>query len=146
VATAPETPGAIRPVLTSARTVTRTGYMAAKVTGGTAWKILLAGAILALVGGVMATRGMMVVGLTGTIVALVGLYLIVLGAWELHRGVLGALLAVTTLALLASLTLHWTRFELWGNGQNLSSGLIPRDVLPWLSSTWWGWPSSAASS
>jgi patatin-related protein len=135
---APETPGAIRPVLTSARTVTRTGYMATKVTGGTAWKILLAGAVLALVGGLMATQGMMVVGLTGTVVALVGLYLIVLGAWGLHRGVLGALLAVTGLALLASLTLHWTRFELWGTGKNINSGLIPRDVLPWLSSTWWG--------
>jgi patatin-related protein len=135
---APETPGAIRPVLTTARTVTRTGYMAAKVTGGTAWRILLAGVILALVGGVMATQGMMVVGLTGTIVALVGLYLIVLGAWELHRGVLGALLAVTIVALLASLTLHWTRFELWGTGKNINSGLVPRTILPWLSSTWWG--------
>jgi patatin-related protein len=135
---APETPGAIRPVLTTARTVTRTGYMAAKVTGGTAWKILVAGAVLALVGGVLATQGMMVVGLTGTIVALVGLYLIVLGAWELRRGVLGALLAVTVVALLASLTLHWMRFELWGTGKNINSGLLPRDVLPWLSSTWWG--------
>src|SRR5262249_58016505 len=55
---APETPGAIRPVLTTARTVTRTGYRATKVTGGTAWKILLAGAVLALVGGVKATHGM----------------------------------------------------------------------------------------
>jgi patatin-related protein len=135
---APETPGAIRPVLTSARTVTRTGYMVTKVTGGTAWKTLLAGAVLALVGGVMATQGMMVVGLTGTIVALVGLYLIVLGAWEFRRGALGALVAVTVVALVASLTLHWTRFELWGTGKTSSSGLVPRDVLPWLSSTWWG--------
>jgi hypothetical protein len=135
---APETPGAIRPVLTTARTVTRTGYMAAKVTGGTAWKILVAGVILALVGGVMATQGMMVVGLTGTIVALVGLYLIVLGAWEVRPGALGALLAVTVVAVLASLTLHWTRFELWGDGKNINSGLVPRTVVPWLSSTWWG--------
>ena len=34
VATAPEAPGAVRPVLTSARTITRTGYQATKVTGG----------------------------------------------------------------------------------------------------------------
>jgi hypothetical protein len=135
---APETPGAIRPVLTTARTVTRTGYMAAKVTGGTTWKILLAGVILALFGGVMATQGMMVVGLTGTIVALVGLYLIVLGAWEIRPGVLGALLAVTVVALVASLTLHWTRSELWGDGKNINSGLVPRTVVPWLSTTWWG--------
>jgi hypothetical protein len=41
-------------------------------------------------------------------------------------------------ALVASLTLHWTRFELWGTGKNINSGLVPRTVLPWLSSTWWG--------
>ena len=36
VATAPEAPGAVRPVLSSARTVTRTGYQATKVTGAAA--------------------------------------------------------------------------------------------------------------
>jgi patatin-related protein len=139
--TAPETPGAIRPVLTSARTITRTGYMATRVTGGVAWKTLLAGVALAVVGGVMATQGMMVIGLTGTIVALVGLYLIALGAWGLHRGVLGALIAITALAVPALLTIHWTRFELWGTtpaNQNKASGLVPRDVLPWLRNSWWG--------
>ena len=44
ITAAPETPGALRPVLTTARTVTRTGYMATKVTGGSGWKTLLAGA------------------------------------------------------------------------------------------------------
>jgi patatin-related protein len=138
VTAAPETPGAIRPILTSARTITRTGYMATKLTGGTAWKTLLAGAVLAVVGSVMATQGMMAVGLTGTIVALVGLYLIALGAWGIHRGVLGALIAITALAIPALLTLHWMRTELWGTGQASNSGLVPRDVLPWLRSSWWG--------
>jgi len=137
VATAPEAPGAVRPVLTSARTITRTGYMATKVTGGAAWKTLLAGILLAMVGGVMATQGMIVVGLTGTIIALVGLYLIALGAWGIHRGVLGALIAITAIALPALLILHWVRIELWGTGQDSTSGLVPRDVLPWLRSSWW---------
>ena len=136
IATAPEAPGAVRPVLTSARTVTRTGYMAAKVTGGTAWKTLLAGVVLAVVGGVLATQGMIVVGLTGTIIALVGLYLVALGAWGIHRGVLGALIAITALALPALLTLHWVRVELWGTEKS-TSGLVPRDVLPWLRDSWW---------
>ena len=137
VATAPEAPGAVRPVLTSARTITRTGYMATKVTGGAAWKTLVAGILLAVVGGVLATQGMIVVGLTGTIVALVGLYLIALGAWGIHRGVLGALIAITAIALPALLILHWVRIELWGTGQDSTSGLVPRDVLPWLRSSWW---------
>ena len=138
VATAPEAPGAVRPVLTSARTVTRTGYMATKITGGAAWKSLLAGILLAVVGGVMATQGMIAVGLTGTIIALVGLYLIALGAWGLHRGALSAVIAITGLVLVGSLTLHWVRAELWGTGQNSNSGLVPRDILPWLRSSWWG--------
>jgi patatin-related protein len=137
VATAPEAPGAVRPVLASARTVTRTGYLATNVTGGRAWVTLLAGVLLAVIGGVLATQGMMAVGLTGSIIALVGLYLIVLGAWGIHRGALTALAIVTALAIPALLTLSWARTELWGNGKDSASGLVPRDVLPWLRDSWW---------
>jgi len=133
ITTAPETPGALRPVLTSARTVTRTGYMATKVTGGSGWKTLLIGVALAVIGGAMATQGLIVVGVTGTIVALVGLYLIALGAWGIHRGLLGALIAITALALAGSLTLAWVRRQIWS-----STGLVPKHVLPWLQSAWWG--------
>ena len=138
ITAAPETPGALRPVLTTARTVTRTGYMATKVTGGSGWKTLLAGLVLAVVGGVMATQGLIAIGLTGTIIALVGLYLIALGAWGIHRGLLGALIAITTLAVVGSLTLAWVRTQIWGTARNSNSGLVPRDVLPWLRSSWWG--------
>jgi hypothetical protein len=133
ISAAPEAPGSVRPVLASARTVTRTGYMATKVTGGSGWKTLLAGVALAVIGGVLATQGLVVVGVTGTIVALVGLYLIALGAWGIHRGLLGALIAITALALAGSLTLAWVRSKIWGG-----TGLVPKHVLPWLQSTWWG--------
>ena len=137
VATAPEAPGAVRPVLASARTITRTGYQATKVTGGSGWRTLLVGVVLAAVGVVMATQGMIAIGLTGTIVALVGAYLIALGAWGIHRGALTALAAITALAVPALLTLSWVRTQLWGTGQDSKSGLVPRDVLPWLRTNWW---------
>jgi predicted acylesterase/phospholipase RssA len=137
-ATAPEMPGAVRPVLASARTVTRTGYLATKVTGGSGWKTLLIGVVLAVVGGVMATQGLIAVGVTGTVVALVGLYLIALGAWGIHRGLLGALTAITALALAGSLTLTWVRNQIWGITPKGSTGLVPKHVLPWLQSNWWG--------
>jgi patatin-related protein len=137
VATAPEAPGAVRPVLSGARTVTRTGYLATKVTGGNAWLTLLAGVLIAVIGVVMATQGMLVVGLSGAIVALVGAYLIALGAWGIHRGLLTAIGVFTAIALPALLIWHWVRFELWGNGKDLSSGWFPRDVLPWLRDNWW---------
>ena len=138
VAVAPEAPGAVRPVLASARTVTRTGYQATRVTGGSGWKTLLVGVLLVVIGVVLATQQMMVVGLTGTIMALVGAYLIALGAWGIHRGVLGALVAITALALPVLLTLSWVRTQLWGDGKDSASGLVPRDVLPWLRTAWWG--------
>jgi hypothetical protein len=137
VATAPEAPGAVRPVLTSARTITRTGYQATKITGGSGWKTLVAGVILAVIGIVMATQGMLAIGLTGAIVALVGAYLIALGAWGIHRGALTAIVAITALALPALLILSWVRTQIWGTGKDTNSGWVPRDVLPWLRDNWW---------
>jgi hypothetical protein len=137
VATAPEAPGAVRPVLASARTVTRTGYLATKVTGGSGWKTLLVGVLLAVVGVVMATQGTIAIGLTGTIVALVGAYLIALGAWGIHKGALTAIAAITALAVPALLVFSWVRTQIWGDGKHATSGWVPRDVLPWLRDNWW---------
>jgi patatin-related protein len=137
LATAPETPPSIRPVLTSARTVTRTGYRATQVTGGSPLKMLIVGLVLAVIGSVLATQGMIIVGMTGTIIALIGLYLVALGAWGLHRGLLGAIIGITTLALIAALTLAWVRKFLWGDGAK-TAGWVPGHVIPWLRTTWWG--------
>ena len=135
--TAPEAPRAVRPILTSARSVTRTGYLATKAVGGKGRNTLLAGVALAIVGIVLASAGWVVVGLTGTIIALVGLYLIAVGAWGIHRGLLGALIGFTALLLVGALTLPWVRTELWGTNGSSKAGLVPRDVLPWLRGTWW---------
>jgi len=137
LATAPEAPPSIRPVLTSARTVTNTGYRATQVTGGSARTMLAIGIVLAIVGGALATQGVMIVGVTGAIIALAGLYLIALAAWGLQRGLLWAIAGITALALIASLTLAWVRKVLWGDGGK-TLGWIPGHILPWLRSTWWG--------
>ena len=135
VATAPEAPGAVRPVLSSARTVTRTGYLATKATNGSGWITLLAGVVLAVIGVVLATQGMLAVGLSGTIIALVGAYLIALGAWGIHKGALTAIVVFTGLALLGLLTIHGVRIWLWGKDNN--GGQVPKHVLPWLRDNWW---------
>lgn len=138
ISVAPEVPRAVRPVLTSARAVTRTGYLATKATGGSGWKTLVAGLIMAVIGGLLATQGAVVVGLTGTVILLTGLYLIALGAWGIHRGLLGAIIAITALLLVGSTALPWARTEIWGSSGNSKSGIVPRDMLPWLRSSWWG--------
>ncbi len=112
--------------------MTRTGYLATKAIGGNGLKTLLAGLALAIVGIVLATQGTVIVGLTGTVLALTGLYLIALGAWGIHRGLLGALIAFTALLAVGALTLPWVRTELWGKNGSAKDGLVPRDVLPWL--------------
>ena len=127
---APEVPKSIRPILTSARGVTRTGYRATKAVGGKSRNILLVGLGLAIVGIVLATQGTVVIGLTGTVIALVGLYLIALGAWGIRRGVLGAVIAVTAVVAVGALTLRWVRTELWGTNGSAKNGWVPRDVLP----------------
>ena len=134
---APELPKPIRPILTGARTVTRTGYLATKAIGGNGTKTLLVGLALAIVGIVLATQGTVIIGLTGTIAALIGLYLIALGAWGIHRGLLGALITATALLTVGALTLPWVRTQLWGKNGDTKDGLVPRDVLPWLRGTWW---------
>ena len=124
--TAPEAPKTVRPILTSARSVTRTGYLATKAVGGSGRNTLLAGVALAIVGIVLASAGWVVVGLTGTVIALVGLYLIAVGAWGIHRGLLGALIGFTALLLVGALTLPWVRTELWGTNGNSKAGLVPQ--------------------
>ena len=137
VATAPEAPGAVRPVLASARTVTRTGYQATKVTGGSGWMTLLAGVLLAVIGVVLATQGMMAVGLTGSIIALVGALPDRSGRLghpprrphrprRHHRAGLPG-------AAHAALGAH----RAVGQRQGQQQRLVPRDVLPWLRDSWW---------
>ena len=134
---APEAPRAIRPILTSARNVTWTGYRATKAFGGNSRTTLLAGVALAIVGIVLASAGTVVIGLPGTVVALVGLYLIALGAWGIGRGLLGALAGFTALLAVGALALRWVRTELWGRNGSARDGLIPSHVLPWLRDSWW---------
>ena len=138
ISVAPEMPRAVRPVLTSARAVTRTGYLATKATGGSGWKTLVAGLVMGVVGGLLATQGAVVVGLTGTVILLAGLYLIAVGAWGIHRGLLGAIIAFTAIVLVGCTALPWGRTEIWGTSGNSKSGLVPGHVLPWLRSSWWG--------
>jgi hypothetical protein len=131
-----EVPSPIRRGLRMLRTTTRTGYLAVAATGG-GKKAVLAGLVIAIIGGVLATQGAIVIGVPGTVLALAGMYLIALGAWGIRRGLLSALIAITSLGLIGSLTLAWVRRQLWGTGQD-GTGLVARDVLPWLRSAWWG--------
>ena len=89
----------------------------------------------------------MVIGLTGTVVALVGLYLIALGAWGIRRGVLGAVIAVTAVVAVGALALRWVRTELWGTNGAPRTGGSRATSCPGCATTGGpGWPCWAAPS
>jgi hypothetical protein len=79
---------------------------------------------------------MIIVGMTGTIIALTGLYRHV---WRLglSQGFFRAVVGITVLALIGALTLAWVRKFLWGDGAK-PVGWVSGHVTPWLRTTWWG--------
>jgi patatin-related protein len=131
-------PAAIRPLLSTLRTVTLAGYRLVDVlNAGSRWLILL-GAGTATVGGFLAVQNSTLLGLTGTVIALIGLYLIALGAWSLNPRLLAALIGITLAVGAVALCLPWVRDRLYGTSPPAKSGWLGRTVLPWLHASWWG--------
>ena len=131
-------PSALTPLFSTLRTVTLTGYKAVNVTGTTPRRLVFVGVGLTAVGFVLASRQSTVLGFTGGVMMLVGLYLAVFGAWALKRGVLSALAAVTVVAALVVACLPATRNWLLGTAAKPNQGWVVRTVLPWLRNSWWG--------
>jgi patatin-related protein len=130
-------PAVLKPVMTSARTVTLTGYRATGVTGGRARGLIGAGCVLLAAGVVLAIQRAVLLGLTGVVLALTGAYLVVLGTWGVRRRAVPALLAVAFLALLALPWLPFVRDWVFGGaGCPVDSpgcqGYVARRIVPWL--------------
>jgi hypothetical protein len=75
-------PVALKPLMTSARTVTLTGYRATGVTGGRARRLIALGCVLLAAGAILAIQHAILLGFTGVDLALTGAYLVVLGTWK----------------------------------------------------------------
>ncbi|HEX3539192.1 MAG TPA: patatin-like protein [Acidimicrobiales bacterium] len=131
-------PSALTPLFSTLRTVTLTGYRAVNVTGTAPRRMIFGGVGLTAVGFVLASRQSTVLGFTGGVMMLVGLYLAVFGAWSFKRGLLSALAAVTAVAALVIACLPATRDWLLGRENNSNQGWVVRTVLPWLRNSWWG--------
>jgi hypothetical protein len=131
-------PSSIKPLFSGARTVTLTGYKAVDVTGTSPRRMILGGLGLAGAGFVLASRHSTILGFTGSVMMLVGLYLVALGAWSFKRGLLAALGAATAVVAVVALCLPFVRDALLGTTAKPNDGWLVTTVLPWVRRSWWG--------
>ncbi|MFL6163754.1 MAG: patatin-like protein [Jatrophihabitantaceae bacterium] len=131
----PQVPAPIRPLASVLRTVTLAGYRVTDLVNAWPRRMILAGLALLLIGALVATGQSTVFGLTGVLIAAVGGYLLVFGAWQTSRAVLGAVLSATVIGAAASLTVPVVRRGLFGV-RGGEAGWLNGRVL-WLGEQWW---------
>jgi patatin-related protein len=136
VASVSALPGPVKPAVTSVRTLALGGYRVTRAVGG-AWRYLvLVGLGLLVVGIALATQSSDLFGITGLSLTAVGAYCVTVGAWQLTKRLLPALLSVTVVLAVASLATRWVRRRLFATDDPKHLGYVARQ-LKWLQSTWW---------
>jgi patatin-related protein len=138
--TAAKDPTAIKPLLSSLRGITLTGYQATAATKATPRALIGVGLGLIVAGLIVAMTWGSLLGLGGVGACVAGLGLTALGVWGVSRRGLaiygGALLLLVLLAPAFQVTRSW----LYGTDPDFSSGVLsgPITTLPrWLANTWW---------
>jgi patatin-related protein len=127
-------PDALKPALTTLRTVTLGGYHVVSLTKGVARSIIIAGAVLLVLGAAAAIQSATLSGVTGLIMAGTGGYLIALGTWQYSSRLLFALLSLTLVGAVLSLATPVVREWLFGNKD--CPGIVSTNVY-WLGAQWW---------
>jgi hypothetical protein len=127
-------PGALKPPVVTLRTLALGGYRVASLTKGIARWSIIAGAVLLVLGVAAAIQSATAFGVTGLILAGIGSYLVVLGTWQLSSRLPFALLSVTLVLAVFSLTTHPVREWLFGDEKHL--GLAGAHAY-WLGAQWW---------
>ena len=130
-------PATINVVFRTARTTTLTGYRAADFVGFWPRRIIAAGAIIATLGVLLGAQGSAVLGLTGVVLVLAGLYLIAFGVWSTSTRIFGALLALTLVVAVFALAIPATRRFLFGTDDGTDEGWVTEHLVPWMRDRWW---------
>jgi hypothetical protein len=130
-----QVPAAGKPALTTLRTITLGGYRAVNATGGRPRWLVGVGAALMVIGILAAVQQSSVFGLGGVGLALIGAYLIAFGAWQLRGWVLSAIVSLTIVAALATLTSSWVRHRLFGTSAK-DVGWFGKH-MHWVGESWW---------
>jgi hypothetical protein len=135
---AQELPAVLRPAFATLRSMTLLAYRLAKFTGGWPRKVATVGAITLLVGIILAWTKQFVLGLSGLVLILAGVYLLLLIAWRRSKLVTAILRFVAlgiVIAAIIVLFIPRVRDDLFA-----SDGWVNEHVLPWLHDPSWHAP------
>lgn len=127
-------PSVVKPPVATLRTLTLGGYRVVSWTKGVARSIIIAGAVLLVLGTAAAIQSVTVFGVTGLIMAATGSYLVVLGTWQFSSRLLFVLLSTTLVAAVLSLATPVVRH--WLFGDKTHPGLVGANAY-WLGTQWW---------
>jgi patatin-related protein len=127
-------PGALKPPLTTVRTLALGGYRVVSSTkGGAKWTITV-GAILLVLGAAFAFLSPTMAGAWALIPTAIGGYAVVLATWQLSgRGVFAALSFTVVLAMFALTTARVRTYLFGSKGEN---GVIASHIY-WFGTQWW---------
>jgi patatin-related protein len=127
-------PGALKPPLTTVRTLALGGYRVVSSTKGGAKTTITIGAILLVLGAAFAFLSPTMAGAWGLLFTGIGGYAVVLATWQLSRRGLFAALSFTVVLATFALTTECVRKYLFGNKDQ--NGVISRHIY-WFGTQWW---------
>jgi patatin-related protein len=130
-----QVPTVVRPVLSSMRTITLTGYRASSLVDPRPRRLAILGLAALVIGFACAIQQSTWLGITGTGLALAGAYLVAIAAWGTSRMLLLSLLAILLVGAMGALALPWVRRGLFGTS-SADTGVVGREVH-WIGSEWW---------
>lgn len=125
---------AAKPLLVTAQTITQGAYVTVRAFQGDHPRITIAGLIFTAFGAVLAAQNSTIFSLSGLAIALIGLYLVVLCAWQGGKRTAVALLSATVVVLLGALIAPSGRTILFGDTKK--PGVLANAVF-WLGTEPW---------
>jgi patatin-related protein len=128
-------PSVLRPPLATVRTVALGGFRVVSSTKGIASRSIIGGAVLLVLGVAIAILSSTALGAWGLILAGIGGYAIVLGAWQLSTRLFFSAIALALLLGVLALTTRYVREWLFGTDKD-HSGVVGAHVY-WLGTQWW---------
>jgi patatin-related protein len=126
-----QTPAALRPTFATARSITRTAYVATDKTHGQRRRVLLVGAIMLGVGLLAMLTNTVLLGLPGLVLFGAGAVMVAAAVWRSLPRIVATALAVFIVLIAAAPWLPWL-------GSRLFSW-IEETFLPWLEHEKWAW-------
>ncbi|SDJ10649.1 patatin-related protein [Frankineae bacterium MT45] len=135
VSSVQQIPSVVRPVLTSMRTVTLTGYRASTLVDPAPKRLAMIGAGALVLGVAAAIQQSAVFGLPGLLLAITGTYCLAIAAWGASKMLLISFLSLLLLAGIGSLAIPTVRRYLFGTSPS-EDGWIGQHIY-WIGENWW---------